>query len=403
MTLFWLIGAVAAAAVIAWVLRPLLTRKNAALPSRTAANVAIYRDQRRELDADLAAGTLAREDYERARAELEVRALRDAGQPDEAPAQPQGRRFAWVLAAAVPLAAAALYALVGNPGAIDREAQLHASRAQVEGMVERLAARLRENPGDVNGWKLLGRSYGVMGRYAEAADAYARAAKLAPRDAQLLADFADVLAMARGQSLQGEPEQLALRAIEIEPGNLKALALAGSAAFERKDYPAAARHWERMLAYVEPSSEDARAIQQNVAEARSLAGEPAKPETKKSEPRTAEAKAGLRGTVSLSPSLKDKVSPDDTVFVFARAVQGPPMPLAVARVRVRDLPYRFALDDSMAMSPALKLSAFPKVVVTARVSKAGSATAQPGDLQGASSPVANDAAAVSVVIDAQVR
>jgi cytochrome c-type biogenesis protein CcmH len=406
MTLFWLVGAVAAAAVIAWVLRPLLARKKAAPPSRAAANVAIYRDQLRELDADLAAGTLAREDYERARAELEARALRDAGQPDApaagpAPqAPPSGRRFAWALAAAVPLAAVALYVLVGNPGAIDREAQLHASRAQVEAMVGRLEARLRENPDDVNGWKLLGRSYGVMGRYGEAAEAYAKAAVRSPRDAQLLADLADVLAMARGQSLQGEPEQLALRALEIEPGNLKALALAGSAAFERKDYAAAAKHWERMLAYVEPNSEDARSIQQNVAEARSLAGDAGKQETQK---QPAKPQGGVRGTVSLSPAMKDKVSPEDTVFVFARAVEGPPMPLAVARVRVRDLPYRFALDDSMAMSPALKLSAFPKVVVTARVSKAGSAIAQPGDLQGASAPVANDAAAVNVVIDAQVR
>ena len=409
MTLFWLIGAVAAAAVIAWVLRPLLRRKQVAPPSRAAANVAIYRDQLRELDADLAAGTLARADYERARAELEARALRDAGQPDAPAAEPapqaplSGRGFAWTLAGAVPLAAVALYVLVGTPGAIDREDQLHASRAQVEAMVERLAARLRENPDDVNGWKLLGRSYGVMGRYAEAADAYATAAVRAPRDAQVLADLADVLAMARGQSLQGEPEQLALRALEIEPGNLKALALAGSAAFERKDFAAAAKLWERMLAHVEPNSEDARSIQQNVAEARSLAGEPAKPEPKKPESKKAQATTGLRGTVSLSPKLKDKASPDDTVFVFARAAEGPPMPLAVARVRVRDLPYRFSLDDSMAMSPALKLSAFPKVVVTARVSKSGAAAAQPGDLQGASAPVANDAAAVSVVIDAQVR
>ena len=258
MTLFWLIGALAAVAVLAWVLRPLLSRKHAAAPSRNAANVAIYRDQVRELDADLAAGTLARQDYDRARAELEARLLQDVARPDDAQANPPGRRAAWALGAAVPLATLALYFLVGNPSAINREAEQHPSAAQVEAMVERLAARLRENPDDVNGWKLLGRSYGVMGRYDAAADAYAKAAVRAPRDAQLLADFADVLAMARGQSLQGEPEQLALRAIEIEPGNLKALALAGSAAFERRDYAAAAAWWEKMLAYVEPGPLRAR-------------------------------------------------------------------------------------------------------------------------------------------------
>ena len=408
MTLFWLIGAAAAVAVLAWVLRPLLSRKNAEAPSRNAANVAIYRDQLRELEADLAAGTLAREDYERARAELEARALQDVGQPEGTPARKldglrdslRGRRAAWTLGAALPLATLALYLLVGNPAAIDREAERHASVQQVEAMVARLAVRLRENPDDVNGWKLLGRSYGVMGRYAEAADAYAKAAVRAPRDAQLLADLADVLGMARGQSLQGEPEQLALRALEIEPGNLKALALAGSAAFERKDFAAAAAYWERMLAYVEPGSEDARAIQQNVAEARSLQKQEQKPQPQEPPP---VAGPGVRGTVSLAPKLKEKAAPEDTVFVFARAAEGPPMPLAVARVRVRDLPYRFVLDDSMAMSPAMKLSSFPKVVVAARVSKSGTATAQPGDLQGASAPVKNDDSAVTVVIDSQLR
>jgi cytochrome c-type biogenesis protein CcmH len=241
-----------------------------------------------------------------------------------------------------------------------------------------------------------------MGRFDDAADAYAKAAARAPRDAGLLADFADVLAMARGRSLQGEPEQLALRALEIEPSNLKALALAGTAAFERKDYPGAAAHWERMLPHVAPDSDDARAIQRNVAEARGLSNQKIE-RTEKTEKKAAVAVAALRGTVSLSPKVKDKASPDDTVFVFARAAEGPPMPLAVARVRVRDLPYRFSLDDSMAMTPQLKLSAFPKVVVTARISKTGNATAQPGDLQGASAPVSNNAAAVPVVIDGFVR
>jgi cytochrome c-type biogenesis protein CcmH len=392
MTLFWLIAAVSAAALAAWLLRPFFARARGAALSRRAVNVAVYRDQLRELEADRAAGTLAREDYERARAELEARLLRDAGESEAAPSRAKGVVAAAVVAAAVPLLAFTAYLLVGNPAAIDREAAAHASAAQVEAMVERLAARLREHPDDVEGWKLLGRSNAVLGRYPEAADAYAKAAARAPRDAQLLADLADVLAMSRGQTLQGEPEKLVLRALELEPGNLKALALAGTAAFERKDFSAAAAYWERMLPHVAPDSEDARTIQQNIAEARSLVRD-----------KPAASAAGVQGTVTLAEKLKDRAAPEDTVFVFARAADGPPMPLAVARARVRELPYRFRLDDSMAMTPAMNISSFSKVIVTARISKSGSATAQPGDLQGASAPVANDAKAVDVVIDSLVR
>ena len=394
MTLFWLIAAAAAAVVAAWLLRPFFAGARRGALSRNAVNIAVYRDQLRELDADRAAGTLAPEDYERARAELEARLLRDVGEAEAAPVRSRGTLAAAVVAAAVPLLGFTVYVLVGSPAAIERGEAPHPSAAQVEAMVERLAARLRENPEDAEGWRLLGRSNAVLGRYAEAAEAYAKAAARAPRDAQLLADLADVLAMARGQTLQGEPEKLVLRALELEPNNLKALALAGTAAYERRDFAAAAALWERMLPHVAPGSEDARSIRDNIAEARSLAQQ---------KPAAPSASAIVQGTVTLSEKLKDKAAPEDTVFVFARAAEGPPMPLAVARARVRDLPYRFRLDDSMAMTPAMKLSSFPKVIVTARISKSGSASAQPGDLQGASAPVANDADAVAVVIDTFVR
>jgi cytochrome c-type biogenesis protein CcmH len=389
MMLFWVVGAALCVAALALLLRPTMFPPRNGAVSRTASNISIYRDQMRELEADLAAGTLAQADYARARTELEARLLEDVRDPEGAAARPGGRRIALIVGAGVPVLAFTLYLLVGNPAAIDREQEQAVSAAQVEAMVNRLAARLRENPDDVNGWKLLGRSYSVMGRFNEAVDAYAKAAVRAPRDAQLLTDFADALAMARGQRMEGEPEKLVLRALEIEPNNLKALALAGTAAFERRDYAAAAAYWERMLPQVPPQSEDARAIRDNVAEARSREG--------------SKKESGIRGTVSIAPQLKGKAAPDDTVFVFARAAEGPPMPLAVVRTRVRDLPYRFQLDDSMAMTPAMKLSAFPKVVVAARVSKSGTATAQPGDLHGASAPVANDASAVDVVIDSFVR
>jgi cytochrome c-type biogenesis protein CcmH len=266
------------------------------------------------------------------------------------------------------------------------------SAAQIEQMVERLAARLRENPEDADGWKMLGRSYVVLGRFPAAVDAYAKAAVRAPRDAQLLADFADALAMTRSQKLQGEPEQLIQRALEIDPANLKALALAGTVVFDRKEYAAAADYWQRMLPLVPPDSEDARGIRENVDEARKLAGASA-----------VARHPGLRGTVRISSTLKDKFGPDDVVFIYARAAEGPAMPLAVLRRRVRELPVEFALDDSMAMAPGMAISAHPRLVISALVSRSGNAKPEPGDLQGASKPVANDAQGVVVVIDAVVR
>jgi cytochrome c-type biogenesis protein CcmH len=396
MTVFWLTGALLAVAVLAWVLRPLLFRPAGGAMSSEAANVSIYRDQLRELDTDLAAGTLAQADYDRSRAELEARLLEDLREPQEAgehgarAARPAGRPAVLAVGAAIPVLAFGVYFLVGNPAALERQGEHAATLAQLETMAGRLAAKLRENPDDAEGWKLLGRSYSALGRFDQAVDAYAKAAERAPRDAQVLVDFADALAMARGQRLEGEPEKLIRRALDIDPHNLKGLALAGTVAFERKDYAQAAAYWERMLPLVAAESEEARMIRQNVSEARELAGE--------ARQLAGDTKA-LQGTVSLSPQLQGKAAADDTVFVFARAADGPPMPLAVARTRVRDLPYSFRLDDSMAMTPARKLSSFPRVVVGARVSKSGNAAPQPGDLQGASPPVPNDAGAVNVVID----
>jgi cytochrome c-type biogenesis protein CcmH len=381
MIVFWLIGALLAAAALALVLRP---RRRRGVVSRSGANVSIYRDQLRELEADRAAGTLAQADYERARRELEARLLEDV----DAPAEPErrgGKGLVASLIVALPICALLVYFLVGNPSAIDPETHGVTVR-QVEAMVERLATRLKDNPDDVEGWKMLGRSYSVLGRFPQAADAYAKAAARAPRDAQLLVDLADALAMARGERLEGEPEKLVARALEIDPKNLKGLALAGTAAFNRKDYAIAARLWERMLPLVPADSEDARMIQANVNEARALSQQ-----------------SILRGTVRLAPALKAKVAPEDTVFIFARAADGSPMPLAVLKKQARELPLSFALDDSMAMTPGSRLSLFPRVVVGARISKSGNAKPQPGDLQGASAPVANDSNGVTVVIDTVVR
>ncbi len=387
MSAFFAAAAGLAALALVLVLRPLFARRDPPRVSRREANVAIYRDELRELDADLAAGTLAREDYQRARLELEARLLEDVSAAEPASAPAAKRTSAWAVGLAVPLVAVAVYLVAGDPAALLPERQVP-DAAQVEAMVGRLAQKMREHPEDVEGWKLLGRSYTVMGRFPEAVAAYAKAAERSPRDAQLLADLADALAMARGQTMQGEPEKLVQRALEIDPQNLKALALLGTAAYERKDYAGAAQIWSRMLPLVPEGSEDARAISENVAEARKLA---------------AIGPAGVQGVVRISPKLAAQVRPDDVLFVFARAAEGPPMPLAVLRRKAAELPLEFRLDDSMAMAQGLKLSAFARVVVAARISKSGSATPQPGDLQGTSAAVANDARGVNLTIDTVVR
>ena len=412
MIVFWVGSALLAVAALAVLLRPLYSRGRRRDVSGDSLNAAVYRDQVRELDADLAGGRLAQDDYARARAELERRLLDDVqdrpvkGMKTRDAAPDAGRRSQRGLlifsAVAVPLLAAGVYLATGNPRALDpaaREGQ-GAQMAQIEAMVQGLADRLAQNPEDAEGWKMLGKSYSVLGRFPEAVGAYSKAVVRSPRDPQLLADFADTLAMARGRRMKGEPEELVLRALQIDPNNLKALALAGTAAFERRDFRAAGRFWERMLPLVAADSEDARTIEANVAEARARSRNKgiARKDSGKKGPAGA-----LQGIVSLSPGLSGKASPDDTVFIFARAAQGPPMPLAVLRKRVRDLPAAFSLDDSMAMTPATKLSAHSRVIVGARISKSGNAAPQPGDLQGLSAPVANTSKGVTIVIDTVVR
>src|SRR5207245_10192060 len=233
-------------------------------------------------------------------------------------------------------------------------------------------------------------------------EAYAKAVARMPRDAQLLADYADALAMAHGSTLQGEPERIILRALAIDPDNVKALLLAGTAAFNRSDPLAAIRHWERVLGLLPKESDMIQRVQASIAEARSLAGSPI---GRAQVARPAPARAGNRvsGVVRLAPELAGKVAPGDTIFIFARAAEGPRMPLAILRKRASDLPAEFTLDDSMALAPQLQLSAFPDVVIGARVSKSANASPQPGDLQGLSAAVKVGARTVSVVIDTELR
>jgi cytochrome c-type biogenesis protein CcmH len=418
MTWFVVIAAAMAAVALLWVLPVLLRSRgvDGALQSRTS-NLAIIKDQLAELESDLTAGTLSQQQYQQAREDIERRALeetRDAVAPAAA-APARARWTALVVAVSMPLCAAALYWQLGTPRALSLGSNVHnaaggASAQEIEALVAKLAARLEQTPDDGNGWALLGRSYLVMQRQAEAVAAYERAAAILKDNADVLADYADVLALSQGRTIEGKPLQLIERALKIDPTQWKALAMAGSAAFDRKDYKQAVAYWERLRSRAEPGSDLAREVASNIDEARQLGGIKAAAKSQvvpapEPQPKTAAiakapaAGASVDGSVTLSPKLAGKAAPTDTLFIFARAAEGPRMPLAIMRLQVRDLPAKFHLDDSMAMSPAMKMSNFPEVVIGARVSKAGSAMPQAGDLQGTSKPVKNGAKGIAVVID----
>jgi len=427
MTSFWVMALLMIALVLAFLLPPLLRdRAGTGSPvSRAASNLAVFRDQLAELEADLAAGTIDQAQCEAARADLQRGLLEDVGAPSAGAQAPVKRSWAAVVAVAVtvPLLSVLLYLGIGNLNGLEPAIQQvsaqgaphELTREQIEGMLIRLAQRMESNPGDGEGWVMLARSYGALGRFGEAAAAYAKAEALFPQDAQLLADYADALAMAQGQRLQGKPEALVQRALKADGNNVKALALAGTVDFERGDYAKAIEYWQRMLPLLPADSEMGNSVRSSIQEAQGKLGgapkaaatvaqdKPAGP-AKSSVAAGASGKPGsLSGTVKLAPALAARVTAEDIVFVLARPAQGSRMPLAAVRVKVRDLPLAFSFDDSMAMTPAAKLSDFTEVVVAARVSKSGNVVPQRGDLEGVSQTVHPGVAGLVIEISREIQ
>jgi cytochrome c-type biogenesis protein CcmH len=426
MSLFVALAALLALLCLALLTRPLWRRAGSAAPPIDAAAVALLRRQLEQLAAQKKSGTLGAAQYDQARLALERRivdAVVSTPAP-RAPAQAKPKGLMIGLAGFVSAIAVGGYAWLGTPQVLSGEIAVAAAPAaeghqvtaeQIEAMIAKLEARLKEAPADVDGWVMLGRTHAVLGRHEQAAPAYKQALALRPGDAALMVDYADALAVVNGRSLDGEPSRLVEQALKIEPDNLKALSLAGTAAFNRKDYALALKHWEKM-AQLAPSPELQQQIQGGIDEARRLAaGAAAGPAATPAAPAAAAAPAApvaptaqaaaatpagasVSGTVTLAPALAAKAAPTDTVFIFARAAEGPRMPLAILRKQVKDLPLTFTLDDSLAMSPAAKLSSATRVIVGARISKSGEALPRAGDLQGLSAAVAPGASGLKIEI-----
>lgn len=399
MTTFWFLAAALMAVTMAGLLWPLLRQPSGATVSDRPAPALreIYRDQLRELDTDLRAGTLSPARHEQAREELARRLLDDADEPTiAARSQRSSTPLAAALLALLPGAAILLYLHLGNPVALWDASDMHAledgqhelSVAQIEGMVNQLATRLQNKPDDPEGWSMLARSYTALQRYDDAAAAYAKAIALAPDVAALRSDYADVLASLSGGSLEGPAMEQIQRALALDADDPKGLALAASAAAERGETAQAIRYWEHLYRLLPPDSQTAARVAANLAAAR---GDNKAPVA---------TSGSISGTLTLAPDAGRTPGPDETVFVYARTVDGPRMPLAVLRRTVRDLPLRFTLDDSLALTPERKLSAQEQVIVEARISASGNAMPQAGDLVGHAGPVRIGTGDVRIVISA---
>jgi cytochrome c-type biogenesis protein CcmH len=416
MILFWILSAALLLVAVLFVAFP-LWRSAASADDvlRDAANLGILRDQSAELEEDLKNGLLSQEAYEQGKRELQVRLIEEVkgtGQTSGPPHNP-ARTLAVALAVLLPVFSVAIYLTVGTPDAVIPQPVI---ATDADGLIrsddglQQMEKKLQRFPKSPNDWWTLARSYTEMKRFPEAARAYEHLVELVPNESQLWANYAEVYAMAHGQTLQNaEVSKFLEKSLQLDPDNPTALALSGSAAMERGDFVATITSWQKLVDQVPAGSDDAKMYLDGIKRAGKLLAEQpggkeklAQLKLARAHEKAAKDNSVITGTVTLSPALAGKVQPADTVFILARAAQGPKMPLAVLRAQVKDLPARFALDDSMAMQPQMKLSGFKQVVVVARVSKSGTPMAQSGDLQGSTGEVKPGIKGLHIVIDSVV-
>ncbi|MCB1866880.1 MAG: c-type cytochrome biogenesis protein CcmI [Chromatiales bacterium] len=405
--MFWTVVAAMLALALALVMFPLLRHQISAPERARALNLRVYKARLAELEAERDNGVIAPDQFEATRADVQRELLGDVD-PDAKPSPVAAAgRPAWgmaiVLVVAIPVAAILFYGLLGAQSLVPQFEVAIAQRGtavagggdaapqmSVEEMVERLEQKLQANPDNPEGWLMLGRSYTVMGRIEEAVPAYERALELYEHPpASVYLGLAQALATVNERNFTGRPAALLDAALAAEPDNPVAAWLRGFAHYQADENNAAIAVWRDLLARLDPDGEDATRVRESIQMAGgTVEGAPelaAAPEVV--------ADAGARSVqvdVTLADELRSQLKGDETVFIFARAASGPPMPLAVARIPVSTLPTQVQLDDSMAMMPQLRISAFDQIRVQARVSRSGQPTASSGDFESESKTLGSD-------------
>jgi len=406
--LFLLIASVLILSAFLLILPPLWRKQAIQDTDLDQRNILIAQHRLAELKENRRSGGISQAQYEEQLADLEQALSDDLDiKSHVSSTQSQGRWVVYVLALGVPLLAGALYFSLGNYQAISHSAEMAVDpdtlkMAEINKMVDGLAEKLKNNPDDAQGWLMLGRSYKFQQQYPKAVDAFANAYRLLGDQAEVMLLYADAIAYASDKNLAGKPTELVFKALALEPDNMNALWLGGMAKAQQGDPATAIKLWKKLVALLPPGSDSQQEIQGLLAKIESESPQAvAKPES--TQPANVSS-VTIDVQVSLAPELQKSASPGDTVFIYAQALSGPKMPLAIVRKQVSDLPLTVSLNDSMAMMPNMKLSNFANVKLLARISKSGNAISQPGDLIGVIDQVAlTDKNSHKIIINGQVK
>lgn len=407
MIIFWTLAAAMLLLGVWFVVRPLLRPGHSFMSGRQEHNIDIARERLKALENEYAEGVIDQKAFDQAYLEIEQILANDLGPETEKALSRGGTASstgtAVTVGLAIPLTTLLMYGFLGNAESLDitpgkeqssvGQATNPRQLASVDDMVGQLAERLKENPGDPNGWRLLARSYLVMERYPEAIEALRRARGLVGDDPDVLVELAEAIARAQGNSFEGQPSALLTQALEKAPENPSVLWLAGRSALIEQNLPLALEYWRKLNAVLPEDAEGAESVRLAIAKVEEALGQAAvseSPVTQSQGVAAESSQSGITVKVGLDKALMAAVDLDDTVFIYAQALTGPPMPLAISRKKVRDLPLEVKLNDSMAMTPAMTLSNFPQVRVVARISKSGNAIPQTGDFKGQVEPVTVD-------------
>jgi len=412
MTLFWTFAAGMVLLAIVFVVLPLIRNKPTDSVDSNQLNLAVCKDQLKELEADLISGNLDQEQYDAARHDIEKELLTDITDEDlkaNTTAEKPGKVGIIIALVAVPIISFGMYAAIGNPGMIDPPKATPTAQGQgphgqgpasdsqiakVEEMVNGLVARLEQEPNNPNGWMMLARSYVAMERIPEALKAYEQAEKLMPDDINILLAYAEAIVQSNGNNFYGKPAKMIRHAYKVNPDSPNVLWMTGIVEYREGNFSKAYSRWDKARILIGTTNPDAVvAIEGAMNDARSQIARAGGKVPQSGKPLSApvddhaghahdDGKEAITVTVTLDESLRSQANDNDRLFIFARSASGPKMPLAAVDALVSDLPATIELNDNMAMMPQLKMSGYSKIVVGARISKSGSAMPQSGDLQG---------------------